>query len=106
VTETRAVKAAATAHLEDLAVARTWPAANSPGPAKKVKAAQGKLHAQLLLALHSQSTWNERREKSRSHPTRKAGTGHSCLLSTAITISISSSMKTKILTHAPRSNTE
>lgn len=53
--ETREVKAAATAQLENLAVACTWPAANSLGPAKKVKAAQGKLHAQLLLALHSQS---------------------------------------------------
>lgn len=54
--ETGEVKAAATAQLEDLAVAQTLPAANSLSPAKRVKAAQGKLHAQLVLALHSQST--------------------------------------------------
>lgn len=70
--ETGEVKAAATAQLEDLAAAQTLPAANSLGPARKVQAARGKFHAQLSLALHSQSTLKGER-KSRSHPTRKSG---------------------------------
>lgn len=82
-------------------VAQTLPAANSLGPAQRVREAQGALHAQLLLALHSQSTL---KGESPGHVHWGKVTGHSCLTykSTVIT----SSMKTKILTHAPSINTE
>lgn len=56
--QTGEVKAAATAWQEERSsVAQTLPAANnSLGPARRVREAQSELHAQLLLALHSQRT--------------------------------------------------
>lgn len=62
---------------ERSSVAGTLPAADSPGPARRGKAAQGELHAQLLLALRSPSA--SKGEKSGSHPVSKAGTSHSGL---------------------------
>lgn len=55
--QTGEVKAAATARQEERSsVAQTLPAANSLGPARRVRETQSELHAQLLLALHSQRT--------------------------------------------------